>query len=115
MDATRIEDGKLVYIKRVKTGDQESTILALLNTSSARADPRNHAVPLLDQFQDDVDPSISYIVMPFLRPLDWPPPERVQDCIELVTQFLEVRSFVTARSTTLKLFERVWCTNMRWG
>ncbi|VDB85842.1 unnamed protein product [Peniophora sp. CBMAI 1063] len=89
VDATRVDDGKLVYIKRVKTGDQESTILNLLNAPDKRADPRNHAVPILDQFQDDVDPSISYIVMPFLRPLHRPPPERVRDCIDMVTQYLE--------------------------
>lgn len=91
MDATRIDDGKLVYIKRVKTGDQESTILMLLNAPDLRGNPRNHAVPILDHFQDDVDPSISYIVMPFLRPLDNPPPEKVGDCIDFVTQYLEVR------------------------
>ncbi|VDB85840.1 unnamed protein product [Peniophora sp. CBMAI 1063] len=89
VDATRIDDGKLVYIKRVKTRDQESTILMLLNAPELRDDPRNHAVPILDHFQDDVDPSISYIVMPFLRPLDRPPPERVSDCIDFVTQYLE--------------------------
>ncbi|KZV68674.1 hypothetical protein PENSPDRAFT_652984 [Peniophora sp. CONT] len=89
VDATRIDDGKLVYIKRVVTGDQESTILNLLNALNKRDDPRNHAVPVLDQFQDDVDPSISYIVMPFLRPLHRPPPETVGDCIDFVTQFLE--------------------------
>lgn len=79
----------MVYIKRVKTGDQESTILSLLNAPEVRSDPRNHAVPILDHFQDDIDPTISYIVMPFLRPLDWPVPEKVGDCVELVTQFLE--------------------------
>ncbi|KZV68671.1 hypothetical protein PENSPDRAFT_609701 [Peniophora sp. CONT] len=89
VDATRINDGAMVYIKRVKTGDQESTILSLLNAPEVRNDPRNHAVPILDHFQDDIDPTISYFVMPFLRPLDWPVLEKVGDCVELVTQFLE--------------------------
>ena len=81
-----------MYIKRVKTGDEESTILNLLNEPDKRDDPRNHAVRILDQFQDDVDPSISYVAMPFLRPLHRPQPERVNDCIDVVTQYLEVRT-----------------------
>ncbi|VDB85820.1 unnamed protein product [Peniophora sp. CBMAI 1063] len=89
VDATRTKDGVLVYIKRVRTGDQESTILSLLNEPNVRDDPRNHAVPILDHFPDDVDPAISYIIMPFLRPYDWPAPECVVDCLDFVTQYLE--------------------------
>jgi hypothetical protein len=90
VDATRISDGKMVYIKRVKTGDQESTIALMFSSPAMRADPRNHSVPILDYFTDEEDPTISYIVMPFLREIDYPPFELVGDVVEFVDQILEV-------------------------
>ncbi|KZV68675.1 hypothetical protein PENSPDRAFT_609710 [Peniophora sp. CONT] len=89
VDATHISDGTLVYIKRVHTGDEETLALAKMNSTGVKDDPRNHAVRILDYFQDDVDNTISYIVMPFLLPIDEPPMERVGECIDFVTQFLE--------------------------
>ena len=43
VDATRMSDGKLVYIKEVQTGDLESSIALMLN---AIDDPANHSVPI---------------------------------------------------------------------
>jgi serine/threonine protein kinase len=88
VDATRISDGKLVYIKEVQTGDQESR-LAL--TLSAVDDPANHSIPILDTFADHADETISYIVMPFLRLSDNPPFETVGEVIDFVDQVLDVR------------------------
>jgi hypothetical protein len=88
VDATRISDGKLVYIKEVETGDLESR-LAL--TLAALDDPTNHSVPILDTFVDYADESISYIVMPFLRLLDNPPFETVGEVVDFADQILEVR------------------------
>jgi hypothetical protein len=89
VDATRISDGKLVYIKEVKTGDSESrTTMAL----SALDDPANHSVPILDTFTDHEDESVSYIVMPFLRLSDNPYFETVGEVIDFIDQVLEVRS-----------------------
>lgn len=87
VDATRISDGKLVYIKEVKTGDQESRIASIL---AALDDPANHSVPILDTFVDFADESISYIVMPFLRLSDNPPFETVGEVADFVAQVLEV-------------------------
>ncbi|CCL99181.1 uncharacterized protein FIBRA_01196 [Fibroporia radiculosa] len=44
-----------------------------------REDPRNHCVPILDLFEDEDDPSHSYMVMPYLRCIDDPPFEMCQD------------------------------------
>ena len=89
VDATRISDGKLVYIKEVKTGDQESRIASIL---AVVEDPANHSVPILDTFMDPADDSISYIVMPFLRLSNNPPFETVGEMADFVDQVLEVRS-----------------------
>lgn len=91
MDATRISDGKQVCMKRVKTGDNESKIALMLSSEVLRADPTNHCVPILDTFQDDVDPAISYIVMPILRYMDDPPFQFVNDIVVFVDQLIEVR------------------------
>ena len=88
VDATRISDGKLVYIKEVRTGDLESSIALML---SAIDDPANHSVPILDTFEDSVNKSISYLVMPFLRLTDDPPFEVVEEVMGFVDQILEVR------------------------
>jgi hypothetical protein len=59
---------------------------------SAIDDPTNHSVPILDTFEDSVDKSISYLVMPFLRLTDSPPFEVVEEVLDFVDQILEVRS-----------------------
>ena len=87
VDANRISDNKLVYIKEIKTGDSESRIALMLGTLD---DPANHSVPILDTFVDHTDESISYIVMPFLRLSDNPPFETVGEVMDFVDQVLEV-------------------------
>jgi hypothetical protein len=81
-----------VYIKEVRTGDLESSIALML---SAIDDPANHSVPILDTFEacfeDSVNKSISYLVMPFLRLTDSPPFAVVEEVLEFVDQILEVR------------------------
>jgi hypothetical protein len=52
----------------------------------------NHSVPILDTFGDPVDKSTSYLVMPFLRLIDNPPFEVVEEVLDFVDQILEVRS-----------------------
>jgi hypothetical protein len=88
VDATRTSDGKLVYIKEVQTGDSESSMALILG---AIDDPANHSVPILDTFEDPVDKSISYLVMPFLRLADDPPFEAVEEVLDFADQILEVR------------------------
>lgn len=88
--ATRIHDGKLVYIRRVKTEDKGARIAIMLSSNSLRYDQRNHCVPILDVFPDDYVPSVSYIVMPFLRPFNELPFEHVNEVVDIVDQLLEV-------------------------
>ena len=58
---------------------------------SAIDDPANHSVPILDTFEDSVDKSISYLVMPFLRLTDNPCFEVVEEVLDFADQILEVR------------------------
>ena len=58
---------------------------------SAIDDPANHSVPILDTFEDPVDKSTSYLVMPFLRLSDDPPFEVVEEVLDFADQILEVR------------------------
>lgn len=90
MDAIRISDGEMVFIKRVKTGDDESRIALYLSDNTFRRAPQNHCVPIIDYFEDSDDPSISYLVMPFLSSVDGPPFETVGDEVEFCDQILEV-------------------------
>ena len=78
-----------MYIKEIRTGDLESSIALML---SAIDDPTNHSVPVLDTFEDLIDKSISYLVMPFLRLIDNPPFEVVEEVLDFADQILEVRS-----------------------
>ncbi|KAI0054727.1 hypothetical protein BV25DRAFT_1895581 [Artomyces pyxidatus] len=89
VDATRMSDGKAVYIKRVCTGDQESTIAKMLYGEPLRRDGRNHSVPILDEFQDDQDESISYMVMPLLRLIYDPPFAAVGEIVDFADQILQ--------------------------
>ena len=89
MDARRISDDKLVLIKQVVTGCQEEKIACFLSSPEMLQDPRNHCVPILDVVEDE-DPTYSFMVMPFLRYVDDPPFERVQDVVQFCDEIFEV-------------------------
>ncbi|KAI0350534.1 kinase-like protein [Trametes cingulata] len=94
IDATRMSDGRIVYLKRVRRDSQELQILSFLSSEELRRDPRNHCVPLLDVLQDPSDPDTSFMVMPFLRYIDSPPFELVEDVLECLDQILEGLVFI---------------------
>ncbi|KAH9920912.1 kinase-like domain-containing protein [Fomitopsis serialis] len=94
VDATRMSDGKLVSIKRIRTGSTESRIATILCSPPLNDDPTNHCVPILDMFEDDEDAVASYMVMPFLRHFDDPPFECVDDVLDFGEQMLEGLSFL---------------------
>ena len=73
MDAIRIADGKVVYLKMVETDSDEMRIGTFFSRAEKTNDPRNHCIPILDSFADEHDPDMSYIVMPLMRPIDDPP------------------------------------------
>ncbi|VDB85818.1 unnamed protein product [Peniophora sp. CBMAI 1063] len=89
VDATRVSDGKLVYIKRVPTGGLEPSIATALSSEDMRLDSRNHSVPVLDLFVDEENPETSYMVMPFLRYFNSPEFRTVGDVVDFVDQILE--------------------------
>ena len=91
IDARRISDNKLVRIKRVHTGDTESTTLKWFSRNSVQSE-KNHCPAVLDLFRDPMDPSLSFVVIPFLRHFDSPSLQTVQDAIDLIHQVLEVKS-----------------------
>lgn len=93
VDATHESTGKLVYIKEVSSDSEGCRIAQLLMQAEWSGDPRNHCVPVKDVFKDPQDESISYIVMPFLRPMDSPPFECVKEIVDFVDQILEVGIF----------------------
>lgn len=87
-----------MYIKLIRTDDEEVKLAALLYNESTRTDPRNHCVPILDVFPDEVDPDFSYVVMPHLRLANDPPFQFVEEVVEFVDQILDVSdSVVDAR------------------
>ena len=86
-----MSNGTLVCIKRVARGGAEREIATYLSQTELREDPRNHAVPILDTFDDDEHDGIAYIVMPMLRRVYDPPFMLVHDVIDFVDQVLEVR------------------------
>ncbi|OSD03660.1 hypothetical protein PYCCODRAFT_1490426 [Trametes coccinea BRFM310] len=94
VDATRMSDGALVYIKRTPSDSQELKILEYLSSAEMRRDPRNHCVPLLDVLCDPAEPETSYIVMPFLRFIDDPAFELLDDVLECLDQVLEGLGFI---------------------
>lgn len=79
-----------MYVKRATTGSEEMQIAQILYNETLRSNPRNHSVPILDVFPDDVNSSVSYIVMPYLRLIDDPPFETVDEVVNFVDQILEV-------------------------
>ena len=86
-----MDDGRLVYLKRVQTASEELRIARLLsNQAGPGNDSDNHAVPILDVFQDALDSDESCIVMPFLHYFDQPSFEHVMDVVDFVDQMLEV-------------------------
>ena len=97
IDATRLEDGELVYIKLTRTDNEEVKIAQLLYNDALRYDPRNHCVPILEVFQDNVDPSLTYVVMPFLRSMNSPPFEFVEEIVSFIDQILDVSDSYVSR------------------
>ncbi|KAI9063418.1 hypothetical protein FKP32DRAFT_1592487 [Trametes sanguinea] len=94
VDATRTSDGRLVYLKRVRDDSHELEILSYLTSKDMLRDPRNHCIPLLDVFPDPIESGKKIMVMPFMRYIDSPPFETVEDVLECLDQVLEGLVFI---------------------
>ena len=65
-DATRLSDGRIVSIKKVKKSDHpiEEQIIRFLSDTPQSIDPRNHSVPVYDVLQSPIDHGRGYGVLP---------------------------------------------------
>ncbi|KAH9935121.1 kinase-like domain-containing protein [Epithele typhae] len=90
MDATRQEDGQLVAIKTVS----ESQELKIAQFLTSLDEPRNHCVSVLDVFPDSLEPGITLMVMPYLRPYNNPPMATIGELFAFIDQTLEGLSFL---------------------
>lgn len=89
IDATRQADGRVVTIKSTRNDSSEISIARHL---SQLQEPKNHAAPVLDVFTDPFNPSLSLLVMPYLRPFNDPEFCTIGEVMDFVRQTLEVRT-----------------------
>ena len=75
----------------MRTDSEELRIARFLSQPELQAQAGNHAVPVLDVFQDKLIPGQSLVVMPLLRKFDDPPFKFVSEVMDFVDQMLEVR------------------------
>ncbi len=80
-------------IKKVVRDSQEVRIATYFSSAALRDDPRNHCVPVLDVLDDLEDPSLSFMIMPFLRRIHDVEFDTVGSIFDCVGQLLEVSSF----------------------
>ena len=101
IDATRASDGKLVYLKAISKTSQELELCRFFSSDELRQDPRNHCVPLLDVVAHPTDPDTCFVVMPFLRKIDNPAFDTVEQVMDCGEQLLEVRNSISKRDALL--------------
>ncbi|KIJ69909.1 hypothetical protein HYDPIDRAFT_171871 [Hydnomerulius pinastri MD-312] len=66
LDATHVDSGKPVFIKRVESNYYPDEVKIAMYLSSIK-DARNHCAKVLELFRDEQDASVDYIVMPGLE------------------------------------------------
>ncbi|KDQ64116.1 hypothetical protein JAAARDRAFT_52110 [Jaapia argillacea MUCL 33604] len=93
LDARRL-DGTLVALKRTRNTTTEINIARFL---SSILDAKNHSVTVLDYFPDPSETTMSFIVMPLLRPYNDPPFAALAEVLDFVGQTLEGLSFMHSR------------------
>ena len=91
MDALRLADNKLVYLKRIPKDSTEIQIAKFFSTGESAHDARNHCVPVLDYFEDENLAEYGILVMPLFRPFDDPEFHSIDEVLEFMRQTLEVR------------------------
>ncbi|KAE9383704.1 hypothetical protein BT96DRAFT_723002 [Gymnopus androsaceus JB14] len=102
MDATRIQDGKAVMLRRPDppSMSEELKIGRLLCSPSAQSDPRNHCVPIYETLEISETESLDYpernlvVVMPFLVPWDRPDFSTVGEVVDFCSQIFEGLEFM---------------------
>jgi hypothetical protein len=95
LDATRIEDGSYVGLKKInKTRHPyEAELAVFVSSEPLSSDPTNHCIPVCEVLQVPDDDNFVILIMPFLRPFDDPPFDTFGETIECYRQILEVLYF----------------------
>ncbi|KAF9226771.1 hypothetical protein BS17DRAFT_806827 [Gyrodon lividus] len=88
LDATS-QDGTFVFIKKIY-----KQIALYLSSERLRKDPANHCTPIIDNFEDDEDQNIHYIIMPLLRPFNYLVFESVAEVLDFMKQVLQGLKFM---------------------
>jgi len=93
IDATRIEDGFKVVLKRIRRRSNERDIMDYLSSPAMRSDARNRTVPMLDVVELP-DNEYLLLVMPHLRGFDTPPFHCYCEVVDAFRQFLQGLTFM---------------------
>ncbi|EPQ57114.1 hypothetical protein GLOTRDRAFT_137525 [Gloeophyllum trabeum ATCC 11539] len=98
IDATRISDGALVTLKRVRKSrhPHEVEIGLFFMSEPLVSDPKNHCVPILQVLQVPEDDDLSLIVMPYLRVYYSPRFETYGEVVAFFKQVFEGLQFMHA-------------------
>ncbi|KAJ2986092.1 hypothetical protein NUW54_g9905 [Trametes sanguinea] len=91
MDATSIQDGAIVVLKKNRTSAHpyEITIGRFFSNESMPWDPRNHCVPIYDVLDVPGDDDVKLLVMPLLYKFFAPPFLTVGEAVECCRQIIE--------------------------
>ncbi|KAK0478608.1 hypothetical protein EDD18DRAFT_1312559 [Armillaria luteobubalina] len=96
IDATRVEDGKLVALKGISKMDFpfELELGTFFSSSPLSNDPRNHCVPIYEVLQSPHDPDMQLIVMPRLRETHTSSFDTVGEFVDAFQQIFEGIDFM---------------------
>ncbi|KAI0823384.1 kinase-like domain-containing protein [Trametes gibbosa] len=100
LDAKRIEDGRIVAIKRLSKArhPMEVAIVQSLSRPPLDKDPANHCVPILGALQSPRDADVVFLIMPYLIQHEKIPFVTVGEVAELFRQLLEGLRFIHTRN-----------------
>jgi len=93
--ATRQKDSSMVVLKRVKQAEfpHEVEVMRFLSGEGLAADPRNHAVPLLDVLEPPSTERAAVVATPLLREFFDPPFDTMGEALEFIRQYFEGIAF----------------------
>lgn len=96
MDAVRISDNKQVTMKLITSEHHpdEVNIWRYLTSEPLASDPHNHCVPLYEVLDVPDQPGRQLLIMPLLRQCTDPRFDKVEEVMDMATQFFEVRNLL---------------------
>ncbi|KAH8107742.1 kinase-like domain-containing protein [Cristinia sonorae] len=96
MDATRLSDGEMVLLKRLKRSvhPYEIEITRMFSEEPLRSHPKNHCVPVFEVLDSPHNADVSILVLPLLREFENPSFETVGEVIEFFRQIFEGLQFM---------------------